>query len=90
MQKQGETLSFKKKALLSKNNFEIIKQVNKTNLILESLDHNIFNSIKNCYIFNDDCLLKAICDFLSKNSDSEMIVRKVCEKYGLDLSINTS
>ena len=71
--------------LLSKKSYEEIKSLNKARLMLESLDKNIYNSLKNAYIFNDVRQLKLITDFLSKNQHSSMIVRNVCQQYGLDL-----
>jgi len=53
--------------LLSKKSYEEIKSLNKARLMLESLDKNIYNSLKNAYIFNDVRQLKLITDFLSKN-----------------------
>lgn len=53
--------------------------------MLESLDRNIYNSLKNAYIFGNYRQLNLLTQFLRRSPHAELVVRKVCEDYGLNL-----
>ena len=67
MIKQGETLALKKKALLSKFSYARIQHLSRAALMLESLDRNIYNSLKGSYIFQNYRQLQLITQFLRRS-----------------------
>jgi len=85
LEKQGETMTKKKKGLLAKSGFEQIKNIERAKLMLESLDNNIYISLKNAYIFQDYRQLTAISTYLAKKEQAEMVFRSVSQRFGLDL-----
>jgi hypothetical protein len=82
-------LAKRKKVLLSKANHQEIQSLTRATLMLESLDRNIYNSIKNAYIFGNLRQLILLSNFLKRNEHAELVVRKVCEDYGLNLITGT-
>jgi hypothetical protein len=85
MVRQGEALALKKKVLLAKLSHQQIDSLNRATLMLESLDRNIYNSLKNAYIFGNFRQLTLLTQFLRRSQHAELVVRKVCEDYGLNL-----
>jgi len=67
MREYALTINKKKSTLFSKIVYDSIKTLSKGYLMLESLDKNIFNSLKNAFIFQNNRQLKSISTFLLKN-----------------------
>lgn len=83
--RQGEALALRKKALMARSSYSHIQALTRATLTLESLDRNIYNSLKNAYIFGSHRQLALLTAFLARNSNAEVVVRKVCQDYALNL-----
>jgi hypothetical protein len=67
MVRQGENLAIRKKVLLSKANYQEIQTLTSATLMLESLDRNIYNSLKSAYIFGNYRQLNLLTQFLRRS-----------------------
>lgn len=80
-----DTLGVKKSTLLAKTINQHQHQTMKNNLISENLERTLYESVKNCFIFEDFTQLRNICQYLSKKNISSQIVRVLFEKFGIGI-----
>lgn len=86
LQQLAMNLNTKKQQLLNVKRVAEVKDINKSELMMDSLERNIFQSLKNSFLFGNDRQIKTIAAYVSKNPHAETILCKICVKYGLNLS----
>jgi hypothetical protein len=62
-----------------------MEKIGKGLLALRSLNLNFYSALKAAFVFKNDQQLRKLVSFVSGKKYAEMVVRKVCQQYGLEL-----
>ena len=67
MGRQANAIANKKKGLLAKHSYQMIREIEKGRLMLSSLDQNIYTALKNAFIFQTQRQLRLLSAYLATN-----------------------